>query len=130
MISLPIDINFLTVLPAWYLSRDNDRHALLSSLSGGIIAELFSPWRLGTITLIILLGTLATQFMLTRVISVSGMLRLVTATLLLTFLVSLPGAAVSQQYGAFVVGLGLTTFVTLVMRGVYYVRRRQLRAGV
>ncbi len=124
--SLPVAIHTMLIIPAWYLAHDRVQEALLCAFVGGLAAEIFSPWRFGMLTIATLASVLITQVIITRVLSVSGTLRLVVSLLLLTTIFSLPASLVAEGYRLLPMSILLTTAVGFVLLGLYDVRRRRL----
>lgn len=124
--AMPALINVILIAPAWYLAHDKTNEALICALVSGLTAEIFSPWRFGMLTILTLASVLITQVIITRVLSVSGMLRLVVSLLLLTTIFSLPASLVAQGYRLLPKSILLTAAVGFVVLVFNDVRGRRL----
>jgi len=124
--SVPAAVHVMLIGPAWYLAHDRPQEALLAALVGGLAAEIFSPWRFGVVTLLTLASVAITQVIITRILSVSGTLRLAVSLLVITLVFSLPLAVIAQAYRALPMSVLLTTVFGFVILGLYDVRRRRL----
>lgn len=124
--ALPAAIHVMLIAPAWYLAHGKTQDALVCALIGGLAAEIFSPWRFGTLTILTLASVLITQVMITRILSVSGTLRLVVSLLLLATIFSLPASLVAQNYRLVPMSILLTVAVGFVVLGFNDARRRRL----
>lgn len=126
--ALPAAIHVMLIAPAWYLAHDKAQDALLGALIGGLAAEFFSPWRFGAITVLALASVLATHVIITRILSVSGSLRLIVSLLVVTAIFSLPAAVLSQGYRLLPLSLLLTVVAGFALTVFYDARRRRLHS--
>ncbi|MBI3495250.1 hypothetical protein HY065_01335 [Candidatus Berkelbacteria bacterium] len=110
-VTVPWHISFLLLVPIGCLVQGRAQQAGASALMVGILAEPFSPWRLGVITLLLFGTVVITQAFASRVFPFSKYGVLLIYFAFATCIFNLPTIFLSRDASLFMLNVAQTTVV-------------------
>lgn len=129
-LTTPLSVNFLALVVSRYLAAGRLRLALAAALAGGLLLELFSPWRLGMLLVTLLLSVAIVRFTMTRFFSLSGLVAQLGYALLFVVVALLPAVIISRNLSALGNELLATVAAMLAIYAFSYGRSRLVRGRV